>query len=185
MTFLPFLSLAAAVLFALFAWRRRRAFTSRPYYFWFIYLHLAAVGLHQFEEYGWPGGFRDVFAGVFGTERAAALVPSSAVLETLNVFGLLTAFGLIGWLGTRVIGIGLGLLFINFGNGFFHLVHSVTHLTYVPGVVTGTLLYLPLGLFAARYAASRNDIDGPRLLLAFAAGTALSFSPFIHIWVLH
>lgn len=183
MTFLPFISLAVAVFFAQLAWRRRKTFDSRPYFFWFLYLHLAAVGLHQFEEYGWPGGFRDAFASVFDNARAASVVPSTTALEALNVFGLLTGFGLVGWLGTRVIGIGLGLLFVNFSNGFFHLVYSVTHLTYVPGVVTGTLLYFPLGLLATRYAVLRNDINASKLLLAFFLGTALSFAPFIEVWV--
>jgi len=121
-TFLPFISLDAAVFFLSLAWNQRRSFSSRPYFFWFIYLHLAAVGLHQFEEYGWPGGFRDIFAGVFPFENSASLVPSSVALEALNVFGLMSAFGLIGWIGTRVIWIGLGLLFVNFSNAFFHLV---------------------------------------------------------------
>lgn len=158
-------------------------FFFEAYYFWFIYLHLAAVGLHQFEEYGWPGGFRDAFVSVFKPENAATIVPSSTALEVLNVFGFLTAFGLIGWLGARVTWVGLGLLFVNFSNGFFHLVHSVTHLTYVPGVVTGTVLYLPLGLLATRYAVSHHDINGPRLLFAFFLGTAVSFAPFVHIWI--
>jgi len=184
-TFLPFISLGAAVLFLSLAWKKRRLFSSRPYFFWFIYLHLAAVGLHQFEEYGWPGGFRDVFAGVFPFENAASLVPSSAALEALNVFGLMSAFGLIGWIGTRVIWIGLGLLFVNFSNAFFHLVHSVTHMLYVPGTVTATLFYLPLGLFATRYAVTHHHINAPRLLLSFILGTAVSFTPFVHVWILH
>jgi hypothetical protein len=183
MTFLPFFSLAAALFLLWLAWRQRATFSARPYFFWFLYLHLAAVGLHQFEEYGWPGGFREVFAGVFANVRAASAVPSSTVLAMLNVFGFLPLFGLVGWLGTRVIPIGLGLLFLNFGNGFFHLVHAVTHLTYVPGVVTGTLLYLPLALLATRFAVVRNEIGTPQLLLAFFLGTAASFAPFVEVWV--
>jgi len=180
---IPFLSLAIAVFFGLVAWKQREEFRVKPYYHWFIYLHLIAVGLHQFEEYGWPGGFRDFFAAVFGNNMAASLVPSTLSLELLNAFGLTTVFGLIGWLGTRVVQVGLALLFLNFSNGLFHLVYSITQMTYMPGTVTGTVLYMPLALLAARHAIRNNDIEAPGLLLAFAAGTALSFLPFIHVWV--
>jgi hypothetical protein len=71
------------------------------------------------------------------------------------------------------------------GNGYFHLVYSVTQMAYLPGAVTGTLLYLPLGLLAARHAVRNDDIDGPRLLAAFARGTIASFLPFIHVWIAH
>jgi len=181
----PFISLGVSVVFAALAWHRRSEFTTRPYFHWFIYLHLAAVGLHQFEEYGWPGGFRDSFVAVFGTPDAEALVPSATELELANAFGLTVLFGAVGWLGTRVVWLGLALLFTNFANGFFHLVHSVIHMSYVPGALTGTLLYLPLGLLAARYAVLRGDLDAKRLMLAFALGTFASFAPFIHVWLLH
>jgi hypothetical protein len=180
---IPFFSLAVAICFALIAWVRRKDFGTRPYFHWFIYLHLAAVGLHQFEEYGWPGGFRDIFAAVFSIDTAAALVPSTTSLEILNAFGLTTIFGLIGWMGTRWTGVGLGLLFLNFSNGYFHLVYAVTKMAYMPGVVTGTVLYLPLGLLATRHAVRHDDVGGPGLLLAFALGTAASFLPFLHIWI--
>ncbi len=180
---IPFISLAVALFFALVAWKRRPEFATRPYFHWFIYLHLAAVGLHQFEEYGWPGGFRDRFVAVFNSSLAGSLVPSAVSLEILNAFGLTTVFGLIGWLGTRVPWVGLALLFVNFSNGYFHLVYSLTQMVYIPGAVTGAVLYLPLGLFAARHAVKHNDIDGPRLLLAFVTGTLASFLPFIHVWI--
>ena len=183
MRLIPFISLTVAVFFALVAWKRRAEFETRPYFHWFLYLHLAAVGLHQFEEYGWPGGFRDIFVTVFNIDMAESLVPSTLSLEILNAFGLTTIFGLIGWLGTRVPWVGLGLLFVNFSNGFFHLVYSVTQMVYIPGAVTGTVLYMPLGLLAARHAIKRDDIDGPRLLLAFALGTLTSFLPFIQVWI--
>ena len=185
MSAIPFVSLGFAAVCATLAWRRRNEFAAKPYFHWFIYLHLAAVGLHQFEEYGWPGGFRDSFVAVFGTPEAQALVPSVTALELANAFGFTILFGVIGWLGTRVVWLGLALLFTNFGNGFFHLVHSGIHMAYVPGAITGTLLYLPLGLLAARYAILRGDVDARSLLLAFGLGTVASFVPFIHVWLLH
>jgi hypothetical protein len=182
---LPLISLGVALAFAALAWARRRDFGARPYFHWFLYLHLAAVGLHQFEEYGWPGGFREAFVGVFGFAEAAAIVPSATSLELLNAFGLTALFGVVGWLGTRVVWVGLALLFVNFGNAFFHLVASVTRMEYVPGVVTATLLYLPLALLATRHVVVRNDVTAPRLLFSFALGTAASFAPFLHVWALH
>lgn len=179
---IPCISLAIAGGFALVAWKRRSEFAARPYFHWFIYLHLAAVGLHQFEEYGWPGGFRDAFVGLFPF-AADTLVPSLPVLELFNSFGLMLIFGLLGWLGTRITWLGLGLLFVNFGNGFFHLVFSVVRQAYMPGAITGTLLYLPLALLATRHAVRHDGIGASRLLLAFAMGTAASFLPFIHVWL--
>lgn len=182
---LPFVSLAVSAACLALAWQQRAAFTRTPYVFWFIYLHLAAVGLHQFEEYGWPGGFREAFVAVFQSARAEALVPSLRALEVLNAFGFTLLFGAVGWLGTRVAWIGLTLLFVNSGNGFFHLVYSVTQMDYLPGAVTGTLLYMPLALLATRHALLNGDVTATQLLRAFAIGTAVSFAPFLHVWMMH
>ena len=65
MSIYPIISLGIAVSFAGIASQKRKAFAARPYFHWFLYLHLTAVGLHQFEEYGWPGGFREAFVAVF------------------------------------------------------------------------------------------------------------------------
>jgi hypothetical protein len=86
---IPCISLAIAAGCALVAWKRRDEFAARPYFHWFIYLPLTAVGLHQFEEYGWPGGFRNAYVGVFPFAAADALVPSLLVLELFNSFGLM------------------------------------------------------------------------------------------------
>jgi len=184
MRLLPLISLTVAVIFAALAWRRRAQFAERPYLHWFVYLHLAAVGLHQFEEYGWPGGFRAAFSGVFALPRAAVLIPSLTALELFNALGLTLVFGLAGWYGTRRVAFGLGVLYLNFANAFFHLVFSVVRMSYVPGTVTGALLYLPLTLLATRFAVRRDDVSATQLLLALALGTAASLLPFVHIWAL-
>lgn len=185
MSSIPLFSLCVALLFATLAWRKRGEFSENPYFHWFLYFHMTAVGLHQFEEYGFPGHFRDAFVSVFDIPQASALVPSATALEIVNSFVLTTAFCLIGWLGTRIIWVGLTLLFVNFGNGFFHLVHSAIHMRYVPGMITGTVLYLPLCVLAVHFAAARGDINRNKLLLAFCFGTAASFLPFTHVWLLY
>lgn len=185
MSGIPFISLGVALVFAFIAWKKRDQFSGKPYFHWFLYFHMTAVGLHQFEEYGFPGHFREALVNVFGTPHASTLVPSLFELEIFNAFVLTTVFALWGWLGTRIIWTGFALLFLNFSNGFFHLIQSVIHMSYVPGAVTGSLLYLPLAMLAVYFAVERGDIDRKYLLLAFGLGTAGSFIPFIHVWLLH
>ena len=184
MDFVPIISLLIATTSGVFAWQKRAEFSSRPYFFWFVYFQLAAIGFHEFEEYGFPGHFREAFVGIFGTEKANEVVPSVATLELLNSLVLINVFWLIGWAGIRITWVGLAVLFIHFGNGFFHLIESAIHMKYVPGAVTGTLLYLPPGLLATHFAVARGDVGRGRLLLAFSIGTAASFIPFLHIGLL-
>jgi hypothetical protein len=177
----PLVSLAIAVGAALLAWRQRGDFAAHPWSHWFVYLNLAAVGLHQFEEYGWPGGFRDAFVAVFGDPAAAAVVPPSGVLAAGNAFGFTLLFGALGLLGTRVVWIGVATLSIHAANGLFHLGWSASHGTYVPGAVTGTLLYLPLAILAARFALARGAVGPGRLALAAGTGAIVSLAPFAHV----
>jgi hypothetical protein len=183
MSIFPVLSLFTGLFFLILSIIKRKEFRLKPYHHLFIYLHLAAVGFHQFEEYGWPGGFRDALVAVIGTDRAAFIVPSSVTLEMVNLFGFTMIFGLWGWLGTRSIPTGLSLLFLNFANAFFHLIYTVTKMEYMPGVLTGSFMYFPLTLIAVRFAIRHDDIKNRELLLAFFGGTLMSFLPFIHVWL--
>jgi hypothetical protein len=181
---IPLVSLGIGIASALLAWRRRAEFRARPYFHWFLYLHLAAVGLHQFEEYGWPGGFRVAFVAVFNDPAAQAIVPSETALELGNALGFTALFAALGWAGTRIVWLGLAMLFINSANALFHLAYSATRGEYVPGAVTGALCYLPLAFLAARHAVVHRDVDARRLVLAIAVGTLASFAPFIHVLAL-
>ncbi len=178
------ISLIIAIVAGLVAWRTRANFSAKPYLFWFAYFPLVAVGLHQFEEYGFPGHFREAFVAALGAGWADPIVPAEGTLALLSAVALLPLFGLTGLLGTRIIWLGLAVLFVNFGNGFFHLIESVIHMRYVPGAVTGTLLYLPLALLAAHFAVNRREVSAAALLGAFFLGTAASLMPFLHVWLL-
>lgn len=180
---IPTISLVVGAVFLALAYRDRSRFSDNPYLFWFLYLHMAAVGVHQFEEYVWPGGFRDFLASVFPVEMANETIPSATSLEILNVAGFLPLFAIWGWLGIKRPWLGLALLFLTFGNGWFHLTYAVTRFTYNPGTVTGALLFIPLGLFGLRHAIRADDVTPRQLVAALALGTAASFAPFVHFWM--
>jgi hypothetical protein len=104
------------------------------------------------------------------------LVPRGITQGTflaVNVTGLVTTVVLVVLVAASrdpVSGLGLaawvGFLFL--ANGFLHLVGTIAHARYSPGVVTGTLLYLPYGTLLLRSIA--RDIALERRVVLAAAG---------------
>jgi len=60
--------------------------------------------------------------------------------------------------------------FLMLANGLFHLVGTLVHGRYSPGVVTGTLLYLPVGILTVRAVAREADVKPAAAILAACAG---------------
>jgi hypothetical protein len=60
--------------------------------------------------------------------------------------------------------------FLMLANGLFHLVATLVHGRYSPGVVTGTLLYLPVGVFTLRAVAREAGVKPAAAVLAAGAG---------------
>ena len=114
-----------------------------------FWMPLAAAVLHIVEEFFWPGGFSDWYRGyrpdIAPTVTRRFLFWINAAL----VLGCLSA----GIDGPSLYGAALFLTMaaILFANGAFHLIATLAAKRYSPGVVTGTLLYIPLGI--AGYAA--------------------------------
>jgi Protein of unknown function with HXXEE motif len=103
---------------------------------------LAAVALHELEEFVWPGGFRAWYIGYSPhVERSV----TSRFLWTINLAVALAAaiagaYFAAPWarfLWLAVAG-GVGI------NAVWHIRASVRGRRYSPGVVTGALVYLPL-----------------------------------------
>lgn len=60
--------------------------------------------------------------------------------------------------------------FLMLANGLFHLVATVVHWRYSPGVITGSLLYLPLSILFMRAVVMECAISWRGVLLAAFAG---------------
>ena len=112
-----------------------------PFFLWYP---LVAVALHLVEEFVWPGGFPDWYR-LYRPERAVSvttrlLVIVNAVLVAIALLPPLlgaTARGLAFWLVVAAIGV---------ANTAFHLWATISRNRYSPGLVTGVLCYIPLGI---------------------------------------
>ena len=120
-------------------------------------------GLHVFEEFALPGGFKKWSARV-RPQNASAM--TDAHLWRVNVIGGLAALGVTlgaldyaggySWAGIRVW---LVLVFTLAVNAVSHVSGSIAGRSYGPGLVTSVVLYLPLTLLSTGYLLSSGAVD--------------------------
>jgi hypothetical protein len=105
---------------------------------------LAAACLHIFEEFAWPGGFRQWYLKY----RGNAATVSRTFLVLINAALLLAlTMDALGGRSERGVALLLTISALMFSNGCWHIWASLKSHSYSPGTITGALLYLPLGLF--------------------------------------
>lgn len=101
---------------------------------------------------------RGITQNLFLTVNAVALT-ITVLIVLLVVASPEPASGLVlaAWVG-----------FLMLANGIFHLVGAIAHARYCPGVVTGTLLYLPYGVLLLRKISRDLEVQ-PVAVLGVAA----------------
>jgi hypothetical protein len=101
---------------------------------------------------------RGITQNLFLTVNAVALT-ITVLIALLVVAAPNAASGLIlaAWVG-----------FLMLANGLFHLVGTIAHARYCPGVITGTVLYIPFGFLLLRWIIRDLDLR-PLLVLGTAA----------------
>jgi len=178
----PYISLVMGLTAIAAAALCRHWFPGNERWFFFLWLHLPCFMLHQFEEYGWPGGFRPWWnRAVFGS-RNEEFPLSRAMAQRINFPTLYLLFGGGGLAGVWVPWVGMIPLFATLTNGYFHISYAIATRSYVPGVVTSLLLYLPLTGWAAYHFATDGELGPWQLALAWALGVAVNVPVFLNGW---
>lgn len=107
-----------------------------------VWLLVAAYAAHVLEE--WFGGFPEWLALVAGgplPRDAFLAINGVALVAMIVVARAATRSDSRGWLAIAVA----ALLFVN---GLLHILGSIATGVYSPGLITGAVLYLPLGQLA-------------------------------------
>lgn len=150
-----------------------------PRWLWFLILPVSALTLHQWEEFAMPGGFIPWFNRQFYRSRNPGF-PLSRKLAAANHMPLLVLLPLLALLGWYWPFVGLGTLYGLMADGLFHLAAAAAAGRYVPGVVTGVLLYLPLGFSATHRFVSSGEVSLAGFLVA-AFGGVLVLHTFLFL----
>ena len=140
----------------------------------FLWLPAIAVSAHILEEFVWPGGFAEWYRW-YRPARASSVTTRFLVI----VNALLVALALLPpQLGATPRGLAFWLVVAAIGaaNALFHLWATASRRAYSPGVVTGTLLYLPLAVVGVRELVATGVVAWGTALQAVAI--AIGF----HVW---
>lgn len=135
---------------------------------WLFWAPLVAACLHIFEEFVYPGRFTDWysrykpdFKGSI-TKRFLLLVNAGLLILCYDVGALeASKYGVLAW---------LGVMSLLAANGVWHIKGVLATRTYSPGVLTGSLIYVPLAAYGYVYFLQTNQVSIVAAVVAFMIG---------------
>jgi hypothetical protein len=111
---------------------------------WIFAAVLGAAAVHILEEYVYPGGFPDALKN---------LLPGATHLFTPGFHIVVNGLFLLLCLSSALIGkanlvLSLSVFSLVFANAVLHIRGTIVTKRYYPGVISGTLIYIPLAVYA-------------------------------------
>ena len=145
---------------------------------------LAAATLHIFEEFVFPGGFMKWYSAYKPDIKKSI---SKRFLFFINL-GLLILCYDIGAIRESTISnsisviLWLGVMALFAANGVWHIKAVWKTKTYSPGVVTGTVIYIPLAVYGYIYFLQTGQVSIWIAIAAFIVGASYQlWSNFLHL----
>ncbi len=125
-----------------------------------LWIHVALLMFHQFEEYVYPGGFKDFYnTQIFQKTRITSAQLSDEGILLANIVVGWTAYIMAAILNISAPAFAVGLLLITIGNGILHTALAIARRKYNPGFITALFAFIPFGIYVI-YLMSEYMVDG-------------------------
>lgn len=137
---------------------------------WFFWSPLAAASLHMFEEFVFPGHFQTWYRRY---KPSITKSITTRFLVIINVLLLILCYD-VGALGRSRFGVALWLCVMALlaANGIWHLRAAIKTHSYSPGVLTGSLVYVPLAVYGYVLLLRSGQASVLTAATAFAVGAS-------------
>lgn len=113
-----------------------------------FWLHLVTLLLHQYEEYVYPGGFKDFFnKNIAGRTRLIRLPLNDYSVFLINVIIGWSAYLYSALLSIHSLWLAYGLLGVTLLNGILHTIMFLIKKKYNPGFITGLFIQIPFAIY--------------------------------------
>jgi hypothetical protein len=132
--------------------------------------------LHMVEEFFFPGGFMEIMKKMnpafapFVNSRAAIIINGLQLLGCVIVI----------FVGRSNLVFSLSVAGLLFLNGLMHIAGSIRLKGYAPGVITGTILYLPLSAYAFYYFTTTGALLTADAITAVGLGILYQLVPLCY-----
>jgi|SRR6266508_1573852 len=140
---------------------------------WIFYTFIAAGMLHVLEEYFYPGGFPNFMKRM--SPAFAPFVTTSFAIIINGLFLLLCVLAAV--IGKSALVFSLSIASLLFTNGLVHMLGSMRARRYAPGLITGMLLYIPLGITAYSLFWNSGELSINQGIVSFLLGLAYQVVP--------
>jgi hypothetical protein len=146
---------------------------------WLYWLSLPLYMIHQFEEYVFPGGFKEDLNKILkqGEEQREILTDNMVLIVNIGFIWILTPILVI--LGTISIVFPIILMTLVAFNGFVHVIASIRFRRYNPGLIVSLIANIPLGLYVLIGLGLNAIASGMELLIGILIGSVLHLGLFI------
>jgi hypothetical protein len=153
-----------------------------------LLLNFVALLIHQFEEYGWPGGEPAIMNMVLRTSERPDRFPlnqnSAMVINVLGGYG----FYLLPALFPTIVWLGIAPTFFGFGQFVVHgiVTNKKLRTFYNPGLGAVVFLHIPIGAYYLRYLSSHHLVtafDWVAGIVYMAAFMYIAFVKMTYSWL--
>ncbi len=139
---------------------------------WLFWLHLPIAMLHEFEEYVYPGGFKEFYnKKVFHEEQIPALSEKIIFILNIGIWIMITIGAIVS---IKAVWFPVMIIIFNSCNALTHLgPFAVKARGYNPGMITSVFLILPYTAIVLYLIITSNLLTGVNLALTIISGFLL------------
>lgn len=140
---------------------------------WLYWFSLPLYMIHQFEEYVYPGGFKEELNKILvrGERSREILTDRMVLIINVGFIWILTPVLIV--LGTISIIFPVILMTIVAFNGFIHIISSIRFRRYNPGLLVSVIGNIPLGLYVLIGLGLNAIASGIELFIGILIGVIL------------
>ena len=139
-------------------------------FLWFYWFSLPLYMIHQFEEYVYPGGFREDLNKILLKGDTTQMVLTEQIAFFVNIVFIWILMPFLILLGIISIIFPVLLMTLVAFNGFIHLGGTVRFKRYNPGVIVSVVGNIPLGLYVLIGLGLTGEANALELLIGITAG---------------
>ncbi|MFX1276040.1 MAG: HXXEE domain-containing protein [Promethearchaeota archaeon] len=137
---------------------------------WLYWFSLPLYMIHQFEEYVYPGGFREDLNKILLKGDTSQMVLTEKIAFFVNIVFIWILTPVLIVLGSISIIFPVGLMTLVAFNGFVHLGGTIRFKRYNPGVIVSVVGNIPLGLYVLIALGVTGEANVLELFVGIAGG---------------